>query len=181
MEDSQMLKMIAKGDQQALAELYHRYESRVFRFLKSKLPDTIDAADIVNEVFMEVWKKAASFQQRSKVSTWLFSMAYFKAVDHLRKYQPEQLSDEHTAQLEDETPTALATLLSQQTAKQVHHCIETLKPDHQSVMQLTFFEELSYREIAEIMQCPENTIKTRMFHAKQAMKKCLHRLMGGLP
>ncbi len=180
MEDVQVLSMIAGGDQQALAEFYNRYESRLYRFIKSKLPDYFEAADIINEVFLEVWHKAASFQQRSKVSTWLFSIAYFKTVDHLRKTRPDNLSAEQLESIEDDAPAALSGLIQQQTADQVHHCIETLKPDHQSVMQLTFFEELSYKEIAEIMQCPENTVKTRMFHAKQAMKKCLHRLLGGV-
>ncbi|MEX0614627.1 MAG: sigma factor, partial [Methylophaga sp.] len=78
MDDVLMLERIASGDEQALGMFYQRYESRLFRFICSKIADHFEAADIVNEVFLEVWQKAEQFQQRSKVSTWLFSIAYFK-------------------------------------------------------------------------------------------------------
>ncbi|MCX4187491.1 RNA polymerase sigma factor [Methylophaga sp. OBS4] len=180
MEDSHMIDLIAAGDEQALAQFYLRYESRLFRFIKAKLPDAFEAADIVNEVFMEVWQKAARFEKRAKVSTWLFSIAYFKTVDRMRKTRPESLSDETLTTLEDDSPASISCLIQAEESEQVHHCIGTLKPDHRAVMELTFFEDMSYREIAQIVQCPENTVKTRMFHARQAMKKCLQRLLGGV-
>ncbi|MEX1200243.1 MAG: sigma-70 family RNA polymerase sigma factor [Methylophaga sp.] len=178
MDDVLMLERIASGDEQALGMFYQRYESRLFRFICSKIADHFEAADIVNEVFLEVWQKAEQFQQRSKVSTWLFSIAYFKTVDRLRKTVPDALSEETLDKLEDEAPGSLACLIQAEQADQVRHCVSTLKPDHRAVMELTFFEEMSYRDIAAIVQCPENTVKTRMFHAKQAMKKCLQRLLN---
>lgn len=177
--DAMLLKQIAKGDEQALATFYRHYESRLFNFIQTKLYDAFEAADILNEVFLEVWHKADSFQGRSKVSTWLFSIAYFKVVDRLRKIRPEQLESEAIAELADESPTVLSCLIGDEQADQVRHCIQTLSIAHRAVMELTFFEEMSYSEIAMIVDCPENTVKTRMFHAKQAMKKCLSRLMGG--
>lgn len=176
--DEDLLRQIAKGDQQALAAFYRQYEKRLFNFILSKLHDAFEAADILNEVFMEVWNKADSFQGRSKVSTWLFSIAYFKVVDRLRKIRPQQLEDEKMAELADDSPGALSCLIGDQQAKQVRHCIDTLSTAHRAVMELTFFEEMSYSDIALIVDCPENTVKTRMFHAKQAMKKCLSRLLG---
>ncbi|MTI63498.1 sigma-70 family RNA polymerase sigma factor [Methylophaga sp.] len=178
-DDIAILHQIAAGSQQALAEFYRRYESRLYRFICSKMPDQFEAADLVNEVFLEVWQKAAEFQQRSKVSTWLFSIAYFKTVDRLRKTRPEALSEEALDNLEDDSPASLTCLIQAEQADQVRHCVSTLKPDHRAVMELTFFEEMSYRDIATVVNCPENTVKTRMFHAKQAMKKCLQRLAGG--
>lgn len=178
-DDIAILTEIAAGNQQALAEFYRRYESRLHRFICSKMPDPHEAADLVNEVFLEVWHKAADFQQRSKVSTWLFSIAYFKTVDRLRKTRPETLTEETLDNLEDDSPASLACLIQVEQAEQVRHCVRTLKPDHRAVMELTFFEEMSYREIATVVNCPENTVKTRMYHAKQAMKKCLRRLTGG--
>ncbi|WP_052063879.1 sigma-70 family RNA polymerase sigma factor [Nitrincola sp. A-D6] len=177
--DEMLLKQIARGDEEALAVFYRRYESRLFNFIQTKLHDAFEAADILNEVFLEVWHKAGSFQGRSKVSTWLFSIAYYKVVDRLRKIRPKQLEDEAMAEIADESPAVLSCLIGGEQAEQIRHCIQTLSIDHRAVMDLTFFEEMSYSDIAMVVGCPENTVKTRMFHAKQVMKKCLSRLIGG--
>ena len=68
----------------------------------------------------------------------------------------------------------MACLISEERDKHVRDCLETLKENHRTVMELAFFEDMSYGEISSIVRCPENTVKTRMFHAKQAMKHCLH-------
>jgi RNA polymerase sigma-70 factor, ECF subfamily len=177
--DAAILEQIAAGDEQALAQFYRRYESRLFRFICTKMPDQFEAADLVNEVFLEVWQKADQFKQRSKVSTWLFSIAYFKTVDRLRKIKPESLTDETMDKLEDDSPASLTCLIRAEQAEQVHYCIDTLKPTLRAVMELAFFEDMSYRDIAMVVNCPENTVKTRMFRAKQAMKKCLQGFSGG--
>lgn len=178
-QDEVVLKQIAQGDEEALAVFYRRYEARLFNFIQTKLHDAFEAADVLNEVFLEVWHKAGSFQGRSKVSTWLFSIAYYKVVDRLRKTRPTQLEDEAMVELADESPTILSCLIGGEQADQVRYCIQTLSTAHRAVMDLTFFEEMSYSEIARVVDCPENTVKTRMFHAKQAMKKCISRLMEG--
>lgn len=177
-EDQILLDQIAQGDKEALAAFYRAHEKRLFNFILTKLNDAFEAADILNEVFMEVWNKAGSFQGRAKVSTWLFSIAYFKVVDRLRKTRPQQLDDEMLAEIADESPGIESCLIGNEQAAQVRHCISTLSTPHSAVMELTFFEEMSYSEIAMVVDCPENTVKTRMFHAKKAMKQCLSRLMG---
>ncbi|MTI08987.1 RNA polymerase sigma factor [Curvivirga aplysinae] len=178
MDAQQLLKKIGEGDEKAFADFYTLYENRLYRFIKSKLNDSFEASDILHETFMEVWRKAGKFEGRSKVSTWLFSIAYFKTVDKLRKKTPIPVSDEDMPEIADENPDAMACLLSQEKNRHVAFCLETLKAAHRAVMQLAFFEELSYSEIAKIEDCPENTVKTRMFHAKQAMKHCLAGRMG---
>ncbi|WP_420547519.1 RNA polymerase sigma factor [Curvivirga sp.] len=178
-EDSKvLLKKIGEGDEKAFADFYMMYENRLYRFIKSKLNDSSEASDILHETFMEVWRKADSFEGRSKVSTWLFGIAYYKTVDRLRKRTPVPMSDEDMPELEDTNPDAMACLLSQEKNRHVTYCLETLKVAQRMVMQLAFFEDLSYGEIAKIVDCPENTVKTRMFHAKQAMKRCLAGRMG---
>lgn len=178
-EDAQLLQQIANGDEKALASFYRRYEARLFRFIQSKINDAFEAADILNEVFLVVWDKAGSFEGGSKVSTWLFSIAHFKAVDRLRKHRPT-VSDDVLAEMEDDSPQVLTCMIGVEQDRQVRDCVERLKPDHRAVMELTFFEEMSYREIARVVSCPENTVKARMSHARQAMKKCLSRLLGDL-
>lgn len=174
-----LLAKIADGDELAFEEFYHLFEQRLYRFIKTKLNDSFEAADILNETFLEVWRKAASFEGRSKVSTWLFGIAYYKTVDRMRKRNPIPMQDETFADIADESDDVLTCLLDAEAGNQVRYCLENLKQDHRTVMHLAFFEDLKYREIAAIVDCPENTVKTRMFHAKQAMKKCLLSRMEG--
>ncbi len=172
------LKKIANGDEAALAAFYRAYEGRVYRFIKTKLNDSFEASDILNEVFLDVWRKAGTFEGRSKVSTWLFGIAYYKTMDRLRKKKPQLIDEEHFPEIADETPNIEACMLHAEENAHVHYCLEKLKTLHRAVMELAFFEDMGYAEIATIVDCPENTVKTRMFHAKQAMKQCLSKRMG---
>ena len=173
-----LLNRIAAGNEQALADFYGLFETRVYRFIQSKLNDPFEASHILNEVFLEVWRKAASFEGRSKVSTWLFSIANFKTMDRLRKNKLDTVDDDYLNDIADESANQLTELVVAEDAGKVRFCLETLKQAQRAVMELAFFNELSYREIAEIVDCPENTVKTRIFHAKEAMKRCLIKRAG---
>lgn len=175
----ELLEKIGKGDEKAFADFYRLYENRLYKFIKTKLNDSFEAADILNETFLEVWRKAETFEGRSKVTTWLFGIAYFKTMDRLRKNTPMPMDDDKMPELTDDSPSALACLLLAEKGEHIKFCLETLKAAHRAVMQLAFFEDLAYGEIAQIVDCPENTVKTRMYHAKQAMKHCLSNRMGG--
>jgi RNA polymerase sigma-70 factor (ECF subfamily) len=172
-DDVELLKKIGKGDEKAFADLFRLYEKRLHRFIQLKLNDFHEASDILNETFLEVWRSASKFEERSKVSTWVFGIAYYKTMDRLRKNKPILIDEDNFPEIVDELPDAMACLLSQERSGHVKHCLETLKEAHRTVMQLAFFEDMAYGEIAKIVDCPENTVKTRMFHAKQAMKHCL--------
>ncbi|MBL1321194.1 MAG: sigma-70 family RNA polymerase sigma factor [Methylophaga sp.] len=173
----ELLQKVSTGDELAFADLYRMYESRLYRFITSKLNDSFEASDILNEVFLDVWRKANTFEGRSKVSTWLFGIAYYKTMDRLRKKIPETVDDDRFLEIEDDSPNQLTCMISNENAGDVRFCLDALKAAHRTVMELTFFNELSYREISNIVDCPENTVKTRMFHAKQAMKRCLTKRM----
>ncbi len=170
---SALLAKIAGGDELAFEEFYRLFEQRLYRFIKTKLNDSFEAADILNETFLEVWRRAASFEGRSKVSTWVFGIAYYKTVDRMRKRNPIPMQHEAFADIADESDDVLTCLLDAEAGEHVRFCLNNLKQDHRAVMHLAFYEDMKYREIANIVDCPENTVKTRMFHAKQVMKKCL--------
>lgn len=177
-DDAELLKKIGAGDEQAFADFYRLYEKRLHRFIHLKLNDFHEASDILNETFLEVWRKANTFQGRSKVLTWVFGIAYYKTMDRLRKNKPMLIDEDNFPEIVDESPDAMACILSDERGAHVKHCLETLKAPHRAVMELAFFEDMAYGEIAKIVDCPENTVKTRMFHAKQAMKHCLQGRMG---
>ena len=177
-DGAHLLQKIGQGDERAMADFYRLYEARLYKFILSKLNDSFEASDILNETFLEVWRKAGTFEGRSKVSTWLFGIAYYKTMDRLRKKKPMLIDEDNFPEIADEAPDAMACLLSDERGAHVKHCLETLKDAHRTVMQLAFFEDMAYGEIAKIVDCPEGTVKTRMFHAKQAMKLCLEGRMG---
>ncbi|WP_179954162.1 RNA polymerase sigma factor [Denitrobaculum tricleocarpae] len=173
-----LMKRVAKGDEKAFAALYSDLETRVYRFILSKLNDPFEAADILNETFLEVWKSAEKFEERSKPSTWIFGIAYHKVMDHHRKKKPTQLDDLDQCDPVDESADQAAAMIALEESDHLHHCLGKLKPAFRAVLELSFFEDLPYREIAEIISCPEGTVKTRVYHAKEALRHCLAQQMG---
>lgn len=167
-----LISRTAKGDRSAFSALYTALERPLFRFILSKLNDPHEAADIQNEVFMEIWRTANRFEGRSAVKTWIFGIAYRKTMDQFRRTRRVTTSDEIPEQ-EDDSPDALTCLAAAEEAEHVRHCLGTLSVDHRAAIELAFYEDLSYGEIAGITGAPEGTIKTRIFHAKKLLLHCL--------
>ncbi|MEM9317915.1 MAG: sigma-70 family RNA polymerase sigma factor [Pseudomonadota bacterium] len=176
-EQRAMMDAIATGDKQALAGLYRALEKPVFRFIRSRLNDPYEAGDILHDVFMEVWRSAGRFEGRAKVQTWVFGIAYKKVIDAHRRRGRVDLTDEFP-DVTDDSPDPETCLASAEEAAHVRHCLGTLKDDHRAAISMAFYEDMTYREIAEIAGVPEGTIKTRVFHAKTHLMRCLEGIMG---
>ncbi|MFT5084172.1 MAG: RNA polymerase sigma-70 factor (ECF subfamily) [Lentisphaeria bacterium] len=173
-DDVDLLLAIASSDMEAISEFYRRHEARVMRYAMSKLSDSFAAADILNEVMLEVWKSAARFQGRAKVTTWLLGIAHNKVVDHYRKKGGREYSELDEA-MPDDSPHADPEQMvsSASDSKLLHTCIDKLSSEHREILHLVFFEELGYSEISAIIQVPEGTVKSRVFHARNLLKKQL--------
>lgn len=179
-DDSELLEAVARGSETALTQFYRLYHARIYSFIVRRLHNGADAADVLNEVMMEVWRHAAAFQGRSQVLTWVLGIARHKIVDYLRRRSSHvELEDGMEDNLEDECDGAPEILALKQDASLLRYCVEKLSSSHREVVHLAFFQELSYTEIATILACPEGTVKTRMFHAKQKLKDCLLRANAG--
>jgi len=173
-DETMLIAGIARGREQDLAEFYRRYHGRVYAFLLRRLGDAADAAETANEVMLEVWRGAARFEGRSRPLTWVLGIAQHKALDRMRRRRPDAVNDVQDAEaLPDPGAGALELLAQGQEAERVRRCLERLSDAHRAVVHLAFYEDLGYAEIAAILQCPEGTVKTRMFHAKQGLKRCL--------
>jgi RNA polymerase sigma-70 factor (ECF subfamily) len=173
----ELMARIAEGDDDAMSQLYLDHESGVYAFAMKKLNDSQAAADIVHDVMIAIWKGAAGFQGRSSLKSWVLGIAHNKIVDHIRRsvrHDADEL-DESMNQTEDDSINASPLDLAQaaQNSEFLRYCLEKLSDLHRQVVHLAFFEDLPYGEIAEIIGKPEGTIKTRMFHARQALKRCL--------
>ena len=170
--DKKLLADIAKGDRTALKGIYDRYADGVRIFAQGWLSDPFEAADIMHETMMEVWRSADRFAGRSSVKTWIFSIARNKSIDRNRK-AGRGVNQEPDTTIADETPDPEATTAAFQDAQRVRACIDTLSPSHQSAIHLAFFQEMSYPEIAALENVPVGTVKTRIMHAKKLLMRCL--------
>ena len=124
---------------------------------------------------LEIWRKADRFEGRSSLKTWIFSIAKNKSIDRNRKSSRIDYTDENT-DIEDVTLTAVDVLAISQEANTVREAVAQLKPEHRRAIHLSFFEDLTYKEIAEIEGCPEGTIKTRILYAKRNLQHILQDL-----
>lgn len=162
--DTVLLKRIAADDRDALSELFVRYQPRLFKFVFRLTSSYSIAEEMVNDVMLIVWRKAATFRHESKVSTWIFGIAYRTSMRRLsrRRLRLTPLTDVDAPGAQEEAKA--------ETEDWVHKAIETLSPAHQLTVMLVFYLGLSYEEVAVITECPTNTVKTRMFHARKRLR-----------
>ena len=175
--DLRLIALVGQGDAGAFSELYRKYQTRLTRFLANLVRQPQIVEEVLDDTLMVVWERAGDFKGESKLSTWIFAIAYRKAMKALRRYDaPLEDHDAENRASHDVSPedafgrTRLHRLLRGAMAE--------LSPDHRGVVELTYFQDLSYREIAEIMDCPVDTVKKRMFYARRQLKRCLD---GELP
>ena len=172
-DDHQLVGRIAAGDQTALRALYGRHQSRVFRFVLRLVRQDAIAEELTNEVFMEVWRNAGTFEGKASASTWLLSIAHHRAVSTLRKRREESWNEETAAEIADtgDDPEVVA----QKTDKgaQLRRAMQQLSPEHREIVDLVYYHEMSIAEVSEVVGIPENTVKTRMFYARKRLSELL--------
>lgn len=167
-DDLVLMKKIAARDESAMSEIYSRHAGPLTGFAKRCLAHEADADDIVHETMMEVWRRPERFEGRSSLKSWMFAIARFKSYDRNRKSGRTVLSDmEDTRVCEDALPSD--ALAASQDASRVRAAMNTLSEPHRRALHLSFFEDMTYKEIAEVEGCPVGTIKTRILHAKRKM------------
>jgi RNA polymerase sigma-70 factor, ECF subfamily len=164
------MKAVAAGYQAAMRTLYERHHVRVYRFIVRLVTDTGRAEDLVSEVFIDVWGQAGRFEGRSLVSTWILSIARFKALSALRRRRDAQLDEALTEKVAD---TPEQTVLNIDRNAQLRSCIARMSREHREVIDLVYYREKSIDEVAEIIQMPKNTVKTRTFYARKRLAQLL--------
>lgn len=173
MDDADLLRRIDAGDRAALTALYERHSDAVYKFLRYRLRDPFEAADIMQDVFLEIWRVAGRFEGRSAARTWILGIARNRAVDRMRRGAREVTAAEPDAEIADEAPDPEAVVAAASDAARLRDCIGKLSETHRSAIHLAFYEELPYGEIAAIEGVPAGTIKTRILHAKRLLMHCL--------
>ncbi len=167
--DTALVARIAGRDQLAFAEFYGSYRRRLARFLGRFLasPEVVD--ELINDVMFVVWQDASRFELRSRVSTWVFGIAWHKALKALEQQKRGRVLKDAYRQLDPPLPDGNAM----EKREWLRQGLDQLSPEQRLVVELTFFVGCSYGEIAEIAGCPVNTVKTRMFHARHKLRAIL--------
>ena len=171
-EEARLIGRIAEGELRAFETLYRIYHPRLTRFVGAMLrrPELVE--EVLNDTMLVVWGRADRFNGSSKVSTWIFAIAYRKALKALRRLD-EPMEDKH-AETRPSTLDGPEQQVGQRQVQQVLlNAMDELSADHRAVVDLTYFHDIGYRQIAEIMTCPVDTVKTRMFHARRRLRGML--------
>jgi RNA polymerase sigma-70 factor, ECF subfamily len=173
--DEQLIRQIGRGDQIALRTLVARYEVRIFRFIMRLIGDRRRAEDLVSETFTAVWQRAAKFEGRSSVATWILAIARYKSLTARKQLAPgeEPITAELADSLVDNGPDPEASLARQDQAMMIRRCLDALPRHHAELMELVYYHERSIHEVAQIVGIPENTVKSRMFLARRKLAELL--------
>ena len=131
------------------------------------------AEDLISEVFLDVWRQADKFEGRSAVSTWMLSIARFKALSALRKRPEQELDDETAERIEDQSDDPETALAKKDKGALLQQCLSALSAEHREIVDLVYYHEKSVEEVAGIVGIPEATVKTRMFYARKKLSELL--------
>lgn len=171
-EDLRLVARLRRRDLKAFEALYRGYQPRLTRFLTNLLRRPHLVEEVLDDTMMVIWNRPDSFAGRSKLSTWLFTIAYRKAMKALRQ-QDEAIEDFAAESRVAEETSPEQSAGDQKLRVLLREAMNRLSPDHRAVVDLTYFHDMGYREIAEIMDCPVDTVKTRMFHARRYLRRDL--------
>jgi RNA polymerase sigma factor (sigma-70 family) len=172
-DDFTLIRRVAAKDRQAFEILYHRYARRLYGYLSKLLRQPEVVEEVFDDIMLVVWQNASRFDYTSRLSTWIFGIAYqkiLKARTRAAKESTDVLPETPEWNDQDD-PEGIMT--RQELGHTLARALEALSPEQRAVVELTFYHEYSYQEIAAITKCPVNTVKTRMFHARRRLAQLL--------
>ncbi len=167
--DEMLIKRIAGGDQLAMRTLFGRHRLNLYRWLLRLVGDEALAEDLLSEVFLDVWRQAASFEVRSSVSTWLLAIARYKALSARRRRADAELDEKIADTVADPADDPELVLQKKNRAELLRRSLARLSPEHGEVIDLVYYHGKSVKEVAEIVDVSEATVKTRMFYARKKL------------
>lgn len=172
-DDRALLASITNGDRKALEQLYVRHSTRIHRFLERMMGNRAMAEEVLNEVFLAAWQGAARYEGRSEPLTWLLSIAHHKALSVLRRRREATTLLDEADRVADDADTPDVTVQKQDKSEIMRACMTKLSRDHRTILDLVYYQERSIGETAAILDIPEGTAKTRVFHARRKLSELL--------
>ena len=175
--ERELLRRISAGDRDAFRDLYLRYHRRLARFLTRLLHRYADAEETINDTLWIVWQRAGEFRNASRVSTWIMGIAYRRALNMIRRASThERAMNLEIADSEESVSDSAQALEERQL---LAAGLARLPLEQRLVLEFTYYLDHSCEEIAEIMECPVNTVKTRMFNARRKLRTILAEVAPG--
>jgi RNA polymerase sigma-70 factor, ECF subfamily len=171
--DEVLIGRIANGDRLAMQVLFARHHVRIYRFVLRMVRNEATAEDLISEVFLDVWRQAEKFEGRAAVSTWMLSIARFKALSVLRRRPEVELDEEMAGAIEDHADDPEVALAKKDKGGALRQCLTKLSAEHREIIDLVYYHEKSVEEVAGIVGIPEATVKTRMFYARKKLSELL--------
>jgi RNA polymerase sigma-70 factor (ECF subfamily) len=167
--DEVLIGRIANGDQLAMRTLFSRHRLAIYRWLLRLVHDEALADDLLSDVFLDVWRKATSFERRSSVSTWLLAIARHKALSARRRRTEVELNAQLASTVADPADNPELVLQKKNREELLRHSLARLSPEHGEVIDLTYYHGKSIKEIADIIGINEATVKSRTFYARKRL------------
>ncbi|MBL8752693.1 MAG: sigma-70 family RNA polymerase sigma factor [Planctomycetes bacterium] len=180
--DAELIRAVLDGSESAFEQIVARYQDRVFRLLGRYCRDAIECEDLAQDVFLKVFRKLHTFQHESQFFTWIYRIAVNAATDHLSRASSRRLrlvEDDATLDVgtrRDDEHSPDAPLQAAELAAVTRQIVESLPEKFRTILVLREFEDLSYTEIAEVLQIQLGTVESRLFRARQRFKEALERL-----
>ena len=184
-KDVELVEKAKKGDQLAYGELLGRYRDAIYFMLLKMVNSPEDAEDLTIEAFGKAFKNIDQYTPNFAFSTWLFKIATNNCIDFIRKKRANHVSLDQTIDGEDSlSPSSLiqsdtldpeSTLINKQKIKHMHKVVARLKPRYRQLVELRYFKEYSYDEIAVELDIPIGTVKAQLFRARELLLNILNR------
>lgn len=171
--DEMLLRNIAQGDASAMHTIFRRHQQRVFRFVLRFVHSHDLAQDILSQVFFDVWRFAHRFEYRSRVSTWLLSIARFKAINAVRRPSHQNMDELDLSETVDTGDTPEVALNRKETGMMLQACLAELSPAHRQMLNLFYYHDCSVAEVSERTGIPKATVKSRLFYARKHLARVL--------
>lgn len=167
--DAELFMRVRAGDALALKAVYARHRVAIYRYALRLTRSEATAEDVVSEVFIDLWRNAATFEGWSQPQTFLLGVARNKAYSLLRRRRDEELDEEKAVEIEDDADTPETALQKRSKSGILRACLDRLSAAHREVIDLVYYQDKSIEEVAEIVGAPAGTVKTRMFHARKRL------------
>jgi len=167
--DETLVERIAAGNKLAMQALFARHRTSVYRWLLRLASNETLAEDLLSEVFLDVWRQAGRFECRSSVSTWLMSIARHKALSARRRRTEAELDEKNAVTLAAPGDDPEVALQEKDRDELLRRALTRLSPEHRQVIDLVYYHEKSVNEVAQILDVPSATVKTRMFYARKKL------------
>ena len=181
--DDLLIELTLGGDRDAFGQLVRKYQDRLFNGMVQILRNEAEAEDTVQEAFILALTRLNTFRGKSGFFTWLYRIAYNVAVTRIRRRKPavsiENPSEDFQLQLPDDQLMPDAGLLQRERASQLMQALDRLSEEHRSILVLREMEEMDYAEIAQVLDLPIGTVRSRLHRARLQLKELLESMLEG--